>query len=136
MRTSREARRRSCVASLSRALLTTALGRFPAHERDLIRRIEARQGDLAREETLPGVARRHAPIDYAFIDADHTEEATVAGFDALRPHLRDRALVVFDDILEGEEMERAWSAVQGRPGIIRALNLRRLGVTVVSAQAR
>lgn len=98
-------------------------------ELGLDRRIELTRGPIG--ETLDVVAAREAPIDYALIDAEHTEEATVENFDRLRPHLADRAVVVFDDIFLTAEMRRAWRTIQGRPGVGLDLTLRRLGIVVV-----
>jgi Methyltransferase domain len=98
-------------------------------ELGLDRRIELTPGPIG--ETLDVVSAREAPIDYALIDAEHTEEATVENFDRLRPHLADGAVVVVDDIFMTEEMRRAWRTIQGRPGVGLDLTLRRLGIVVV-----
>lgn len=82
-------------------------------------------------ETLPRVAANAAPVEYALIDAEHSEEATVYNFDTLRPHLGPGALVAIDDILSTEEMRRAWETIRKRPGNALTLNLRRLGIVCV-----
>ena len=46
------------------------------------------------EETLASACERAAPIDFALLDADHTEEATVGAFDAIAPGLSGGAIVV------------------------------------------
>jgi predicted O-methyltransferase YrrM len=84
-------------------------------------------------ETLEPAAAAAAPVDYAYIDAEHTEEATVENFDRLLPHLRDGAVVVVDDIRADRGMERAWERIAGNPGAELALGLRRLGVVLVSS---
>ena len=61
-----------------------------------------------------GLVERIAPIEYAFLDAEHSEEATIEHFDALLPHLADGAVVVLDDITQAAEMRQAWSAVCAR----------------------
>ena len=88
--------------------------------------------DLVAGETLGVVAAREAPIDYALIDAEHTERATVQNFDRLRPHLADEAVVVVDDIFMTAEMRRAWRTIQSRPGVELDLTLRRLGIVIVA----
>lgn len=82
-------------------------------------------------ETLPRVAAAAAPIDYALIDAEHSEEATVFNFDTLRPHLAPGAIVAIDDILSTGEMQRAWETIRARPGNALTMNLRRLGIVCV-----
>ena len=94
-------------------------------------RIELTTGPIG--QTLGGVADRVAPIDYVLIDAEHTEEATVANFDRLRPHLAPGAVVVVDDIFLSEGMRRAWETIRGWPGHEFTITLRRLGIVAVSS---
>ena len=47
------------------------------------------------EETLASACERAAPIDFALLDADHTEKGTVGAFDAIAP---------------GSQAARSWSA--------------------------
>jgi predicted O-methyltransferase YrrM len=89
-------------------------------------RITLTQGPIG--ETLDAAAGRIAPIDYALIDAEHTEKATVENFDRLRPHLAEGAVVVVDDIFMSDEMRRAWQAIQARPGLDLVHTLRRVGI--------
>ena len=91
-------------------------------------RVELRLGDIA--ETLPGVLDEVAPLDYAFVDAEHTEEATVAYFDAIAPHLAPGAVVVVDDVTYPEQSRRAWRVIRGRPSAAKAVGLGRVGVVI------
>jgi predicted O-methyltransferase YrrM len=85
----------------------------------------------AIDDTLPKVARRMAPIDYAFLDADHTEEATLEHFDVLLPHLSPGAVVLLDDIMFWAGMRRAWKAIKRRERVSLGLSLGRMGVVAV-----
>jgi predicted O-methyltransferase YrrM len=85
------------------------------------------------EETLPGACELAAPIDYVFLDADHTEGGTLRPFDALIPHLADGATVVFDDINWTAEMRGAWRLVRERPRVNAAFGVHRLGIAVVGS---
>jgi predicted O-methyltransferase YrrM len=100
----------------------------------LAQRVELRFGLI--EETLPGLLERIAPIDFALIDAEHTEEATTRHFDAVLPYLSEGAVVVLDDITETDEMRRAWRTVIGRDRVSLALGLRRVGVVAVSGPGK
>ena len=84
------------------------------------------------EETIDGALERAAPIDYALLDADHTEEGTLAAFDAIAPHLSGGAVVVLDDIGWTDGMRRAWQAIGRRPDVSATIGLRRLGIAVAS----
>jgi predicted O-methyltransferase YrrM len=109
------------------SLIPIATGGFAEHGLD--HRIELVRGPIG--ETLDQAATEISPIDYALIDAEHTEAATVFNFDTLRPHLAPNALVVVDDILSTDEMRRAWATIEGRPNLGLTLNLRRIGLVVV-----
>jgi predicted O-methyltransferase YrrM len=97
-------------------------------ELGLDRRVTLRMGPIG--ETLGPAAADAAPVDYAYIDAEHTEEATVENFERLLPHLREGAVVVVDDIRADPGMERAWARIGGNQGAALALGLRRVGVVV------
>jgi predicted O-methyltransferase YrrM len=86
------------------------------------------------ENTLATALERAAPVDYALLDADHTEEGTLIAFDAIAPHLAGDAVIVLDDINWTDGMRRAWSAIERRSGVA-TVALRRVGIAVVAAAA-
>jgi hypothetical protein len=92
-------------------------------------RAEVRLGPI--DDTLARVLEQIAPIDYAFLDADHTEEATLHHFDMLLPHVSRGGLVVLDDITFSIGMWRAWNAIRGRERVSTSLALGRMGVVAV-----
>jgi predicted O-methyltransferase YrrM len=92
-------------------------------------RVETCLGPL--DETLQAVLERIAPIDYAYLDADHTERATVEHFDAVAAHLSPRAAVVLDDIAWGDEMGRAWRTISRRKRVSKAVDLGRMGAVLI-----
>jgi predicted O-methyltransferase YrrM len=100
-------------------------------ELGLAKRIEHVPGYI--DETLPEVLGRHGPVDFAFLDAEHTEAATVRHFELVLPHLADGAVAVFDDTNQTEEMRRAWRTVIANPRVTLALPLRRIGIVAISS---
>jgi predicted O-methyltransferase YrrM len=92
-------------------------------------RTEVRLGPI--DDTLPDVLERIAPVDYAFLDADHTEEATLQHFELIVPHLSPEGIVVLDDISFSREMWRAWKAIARGDRISIGLSLGRMGVVAV-----
>lgn len=84
------------------------------------------------EETLASARTQAAPIDFALLDADHTEDGTVGAFDAIASDLSDRAIVVFDDINWTDGMRRAWRTITGRERVSAAVGLRRLGIAILA----
>lgn len=101
-------------------------------ELGLAGRVELRRGSI--DETLDSVLRDVSPIDYAFLDADHTREATIKHFDAVLPALAPGAAVVVDDILWSDEMRRAWDTIKARQGVSAAVHLGRMGVVVTAGR--
>jgi predicted O-methyltransferase YrrM len=87
------------------------------------------------EETLASAAAGAAPIDYALLDADHTEAGTLDAFDAILPHLAPGAVVVLDDVNWTEGMRRAWVAIPDRPRVAATVGLHRLGIAVISERS-
>jgi predicted O-methyltransferase YrrM len=85
----------------------------------------------AIDETAPQVLERIGAPDYVFIDADHTEQATVRHFDMVLPHLAAGAVVVLDDINSSRAMRRAWKAVRNRDRVSTRLALGRMAVVAV-----
>jgi predicted O-methyltransferase YrrM len=80
------------------------------------------------KEVLPEVFVKTPSIDFAFIDGHHDEQATIAYFELLLPHLSTGALVVFDDISWSSGMRRAWEKICKHPAVTFAIDLKVLGI--------
>jgi predicted O-methyltransferase YrrM len=87
-------------------------------------------------ESLELALGRAAPVDFALLDADHSEEATLRDFAAIVPRLAPRAVVVLDDIAWTPGMRRAWKALRLREEVALAVGLRRLGIVAIGAPQR
>jgi predicted O-methyltransferase YrrM len=83
------------------------------------------------DDTLDGTVARIAPVDWVFIDGHHDDEATRAYFARITPALSERAVVVFDDISSSAGMERAWRAVSENERVTAAVDLGKVGVTLL-----
>ena len=87
------------------------------------------------QDTLVGVIAQAAPIDYAFIDGHHDEQATLDYFEQILPHVAPRALLVFDDVDWSEGMTRAWRKIQEDPRVAISVETRTLGLCVIDPTA-
>ena len=96
-------------------------------------RLEVRVGALS--DTLDASLPELDPVDLAFVDAEHTKEATVHYFAAMLPHLADGAVVVFDDIAFDAPMWEAWVEIRAHPRVAVALSLGKMGIVSVSGRA-
>jgi len=96
-------------------------------------RITLEFGDIDR--TVPEAGPRLAPVDYALLDAEHSTAATVRHFELLLPYLSERAVLVFDDITQTDEMRQAWKTIISHRDVGFNLALRRYGVVFVNGPA-
>ena len=86
--------------------------------------------------TFPLVMKRDVIFDMAFIDGNHQKEATLSYFNALKPKLADRAILIFDDINWSVEMQEAWEQIKRDPIVNYAVDLFRLGIVVIDKSDR
>jgi predicted O-methyltransferase YrrM len=86
-------------------------------------------------DTLARALDRGTPFDCVLLDADHTEEGTLAHFGAILPHLSDRAVVIVDDINWTSGMRRAWKVIRRTRRVALAVGIRRFGIAVVNKSA-
>jgi predicted O-methyltransferase YrrM len=110
------------------ALAALAQGNLAALGLDNASVVTGRFGD-----TLDGVLRDLAGLDYAFIDGHHDGRATLEYFDRIHPSLTEGAAVVFDDIRWSSGMRSAWRALENDSRVRLAVDLRRMGLCVVGA---
>lgn len=70
-------------------------------------------------------------VDMAFVDANHSEEATLRYFETIMSHRAERCLIVFDDIFWSAGMTRAWNAIIRDPRVMSTIELPRMGLAFV-----
>lgn len=80
-------------------------------------------------EVLPKVLPQIKPIDFAFIDGHHDGQATIEYFDAIKPFLAERAIVIFDDIAWSDSMAEAWHKI--RDDQRTWMDLRQIGIVAL-----
>ncbi len=93
-------------------------------------RARVRRGSI--DDLLPPLAAELAPIDYAFLDADHSEEATVKHYEILEPHLASGAVVLLDDVTHSDDMRRAWKSIGRSERASSRTELGRMGLVTIS----
>lgn len=68
-------------------------------------------------------------IDIAFVDANHTYDATLRYFDTMAKHIRGRkSVIVMDDICYNSEMGRAWADICKREEVTCTMNIYKMGL--------
>ena len=89
--------------------------------------IEWRQGNI--DDTLYVCAREG--IDVAYVDANHTFEATTRYVDFLLPRMNEKGVVAIDDIHHSEQMELAWNTLKNDKRVTTSVDLYYVGLLFV-----
>lgn len=118
--------RRNRVMTLegSEAVLKVAQGVWRTLK---IENIEWQQGNI--DDTLFKCAREK--LDVAYVDANHTYEATMRYVEYLLERMNEKGVVVVDDIHHSEQMERAWKALQADGRVTTSMDLYHVGLLFV-----
>ena len=77
---------------------------------------------------LPQILAETQPIDFAFIDGNHREEATLNYFELLLPALTENSFLIFDDIYWSKGMEKAWEKIKQHPQVTVTIDLFWIGL--------
>ena len=99
-----------------------------------LRNITCIEGDIdtTLADTLYNSARATREggngIDFAFIDANHTKEATLRYWRALSLYRHKKSIFVLDDIHHSREMESAWKAIAHEDYVSTTMDLFDMGV--------
>lgn len=67
-------------------------------------------------------------VDFAFVDANHTYEATMRYVKQLLKRTHTKSIIAIDDIHYSEEMEQAWSELQQLPQVTTTMDFLHVGV--------
>ena len=89
-----------------------------------INNIECRIGSI-KGEILKGCLER---VDIAFIDANHTYEASLEYFNVLASKVHEKSVIVLDDIYHSEEMEKAWKEICKDERVTTTIDLYQMGL--------
>ncbi len=83
------------------------------------------------QNVLPGVLAE-SPVDYAFIDGHHDEQATLQYFKLIAACTRQPGLLVFDDIWWSQGMRRAWDTIRMDQKVRLSCNLGSMGLCLLA----
>jgi predicted O-methyltransferase YrrM len=102
-------------------------------ELGLDHRASVRQGRFA--DTLGATLEEVQPLGIAFIDGHHVESATLDYMEQILPFAASEAVLVFDDINWSDGMRAAWQAIRASDRFALTVDLRSVGLAVVSSSA-
>ena len=89
-----------------------------------INNIECRIGAI-NGEILKDCLER---VDIAFVDANHTYEASLEYFNVLADKVYEKSVIVMDDIYHSEEMEKAWKEICEDERVTTTIDLYQMGL--------
>ncbi len=107
----------------SRELLARARQYIDPEKYSNIRLLE---GDF--HDQLPRILQETANIDFAFMDGDHREQATVDYFELFCSRANNNTVLVVDDIHWSPGMERAWNTMIRDPRVTLAIDFYHCGI--------
>ena len=121
---SADSRNRVMTLEGSEAVLKVAQGVWRTLK---IENIEWQQGNI--DDTLFKCAREK--LDVAYVDANHTYEATMRYVEYLLERMNEKGVVVVDDIHHSEQMEQAWVALKDDARVTTSMDLYHIGLLFV-----
>lgn len=121
---SADSRNRVVTMEGSEAVLKVAQGIWRTLRLD---NIEWQVGNI--DDTLYRYAR--ARVDFAYVDANHTYEATMRYTDYLLDRMAEKGIIAIDDIHYSEEMERAWKELKQDPRVTTTMDVYHMGLIFV-----
>ncbi|MCR5050814.1 MAG: class I SAM-dependent methyltransferase [Paludibacteraceae bacterium] len=90
--------------------------------------IDCRVGRI--ENTLPPICEKKQ-FDLVYVDANHTYQATMKYAELLLPRMKEKGILVMDDIHYSREMERAWRELKNDPRVTTSMDLWHVGLLFV-----
>ena len=69
-------------------------------------------------------------VDIAYLDANHTCEATLRYFRQLLPAAQQHSIYIVDDIHHSPEMQQAWQTIQAMEEVTSTLDLYHIGIVL------
>lgn len=79
-------------------------------------------------DILPLVIQNAGKLDFAFVDGDHSCDATLANFEALLSISHNDTVFVFDDIHWSRDMNFAWQQIADHERVTVSIDLFRMGI--------
>lgn len=80
------------------------------------------------DQTLSQYLQNRLAIDLIYIDANHTQEATLRYFYQLLPYVNESSIVILDDIHWSKEMNKAWDIIRKDNKVTISLDLFEIGI--------
>lgn len=83
------------------------------------------------DSELPEILDYIGGVELAFIDGNHTYEATLTAYKLIRSHMK-KGFLIFDDIYWSVGMQKAWEAIKEREHV--CIDLYQFGIVIIGEQ--
>ncbi len=91
-----------------------------------LKNIELIVGNI--DDVLPDIVAEKEKLDLVYVDANHTQEATLRYFEMCLPKIHNDSVMVFDDIHWSKGMEEAWNKINAHPAVTSTVDVFRFGI--------
>lgn len=95
-----------------------------------LKNIEIIAGNI--DNTIHIALNHFNEIDFVYVDANHSLEATLRYFDLLLPKLSKNAVVFFDDIYWSKDMKQAWDKIKQYKQVSSTIDLYQVGIVFLN----
>lgn len=95
-------------------------------EKNKFANIELIEGDF--KDTFPTLLSKLDSVDFAYIDGNHTKEATISYFMQLLPKCNENSVLIFDDINWSQGMQEAWQYIKTHEQVKLSVDLFFIGI--------
>lgn len=79
-------------------------------------------------DNLASVLQSMQYVDFAFIDGNHTKEATLRYFEQILPFCNENSILIFDDISWSEDMFEAWEMISSDSRVSISIDICKQGI--------
>jgi predicted O-methyltransferase YrrM len=86
------------------------------------------------DNLLPETLAQLPTVDFAFIDGNHTYEATINYFNNLLSKVNEESVLIFDDIYWSPGMTKAWEEIKHHPKVTVTVDLFYIGLVYFRTQ--
>jgi predicted O-methyltransferase YrrM len=80
------------------------------------------------DQTLKEALFNMRRVDFALVDANHRYEPTMRYFDLISKRVKEKSIVVIDDIHHSAEMDKAWNEIRKHELVYGSIDLFRCGI--------
>lgn len=113
---------------------TAQLAQSHFNQLNLPANIKLEVGDF--NDVLPELLKTYNKVDFAFIDGNHTYEATMHYFNLLLKKKHENTLFIFDDIYWSKGMTKAWNEIKSHEDVTVTVDLFFIGLVYFKIDQR